>query len=345
MPANLSVPDMNVVIRGLSRGGQPMGALSFAVRNGPQGLQAGPIEGQFAGLRFLPEHDNRVRWDDTVTAIDWRLGFVDLAETLARFEYEPVLETSGGEIEAELSWPGGPTDFGLAAAQGTLHLAARDGRFLEAPTGAGGALRVVGILNLAEIVSRLSLSHMFESGIPFRTLETDVALRDGVLDVGLLEVVGASSRFQFAGSSAIEAQTLSGELVVTLPVANNLPWVAALAAGPAVAAGVFVVSRVFEKQVDQLSSAVYQVGGSWEEPEVNLSRIFDVAEDPPVSRTTASRTTGSRTTDSPATESGPDDSDSRDQTPAELKATEVATDAEGADSPAVVPDEGEAQRR
>ncbi len=62
---------------------------------------------------------------------------------------------------------------------------------------------------------------------------------------------------------------------MTLPVANNLPWVAALAAGPAVAAGVFVVSKVFEKQVDQLSSAVYQIGGTWDDPQVNFSRLFD----------------------------------------------------------------------
>ena len=68
---------------------------------------------------------------------------------------------------------------------------------------------------------------------------------------------------------------IDGELVVTLPVANNLPWVAALAGGPAVAAGVFVVSKVFEKQVSRLSSAVYGVTGDIQSPEVEFRRLFD----------------------------------------------------------------------
>lgn len=136
------------------------------------------------------------------------------------------------------------------------------------------------IVNLAEIVSRLSLSHMFESGIPFRSITGEVALHTGTLEVAALDVKGLSSGFQFSGLSSIDERDLDGELVVTLPVANNLPWVAALAAGLPVAAGVFVVSRVFEKQFNQLSSAVYEVGGSWDDPTVDFSRIFDVEQQP-----------------------------------------------------------------
>jgi uncharacterized protein YhdP len=42
-----------------------------------------------------------------------------------------------------------------------------------------------------------------------------------------------------------------------------------------VAAGVYVVSQVFNKQVNQLSSAVYTIGGTWNDPEVSFDRIFD----------------------------------------------------------------------
>jgi uncharacterized protein YhdP len=68
---------------------------------------------------------------------------------------------------------------------------------------------------------------------------------------------------------------VEGELVVTLPVANNLPWVAALTAGLPVAAGVFLLSKVFESQVNRLTSLVYAVGGSWDDPLVKFDRVFD----------------------------------------------------------------------
>jgi hypothetical protein len=88
-------------------------------------------------------------------------------------------------------------------------------------------------------------------------------------------VQGASSGFQFSGVTDLVSQTVEGELVVTLPVANNLPWVAALAAGLPIAAGVFVVSKVFQKQVDRFSSGVYKVSGPLEKPDVSFDRIFD----------------------------------------------------------------------
>ena len=90
-----------------------------------------------------------------------------------------------------------------------------------------------------------------------------------------LDVQGSASSFQFSGVSVVESRSLDGELVVTLPVANNLPWVAALAAGLPVAAGVFLLSKVFESQVNRLTSAVYTATGTWDDPQVKFDRIFD----------------------------------------------------------------------
>jgi hypothetical protein len=49
----------------------------------------------------------------------------------------------------------------------------------------------------------------------------------------------------------------------------------ALTAGLPVAAGIFVVSKVFQKQVNRFTSGVYRVSGPWDDPEVNFVRIFD----------------------------------------------------------------------
>ena len=93
-----------------------------------------------------------------------------------------------------------------------------------------------------------------------------------------MDVKGSSS-FRFSGVSDVAQRSLDGELVATLPVANNLPWVAALAGGLPVAAGVFVVSKVFEKQFNRLTSAVYSVDGSWDDPQVNFTHFVGVVID------------------------------------------------------------------
>jgi len=36
-----------------------------------------------------------------------------------------------------------------------------------------------------------------------------------------------------------------------------------------------VISQVFDKQMNRLSSAVYTISGTWDDPEVNFDRLFD----------------------------------------------------------------------
>ncbi|MGB2451100.1 MAG: AsmA-like C-terminal region-containing protein, partial [Porticoccaceae bacterium] len=64
------------------------------------------------------------------------------------------------------------------------------------------------------------------------------------------------------------------QLVATLPVATNLPWVVALMGGLPAAAGVYVTSKLVEKQVDRLSSISYKVSGPWDDVEVAVDKIF-----------------------------------------------------------------------
>ncbi|MEY3005982.1 MAG: hypothetical protein RI942_324, partial [Pseudomonadota bacterium] len=49
----------------------------------------------------------------------------------------------------------------------------------------------------------------------------------------------------------------------------------ALTGGLPAAAGVYVISKIFEKQVDKFSSAVYRISGTWQEPVLKFDRLFD----------------------------------------------------------------------
>ena len=274
----LEVPAMAVRVEGLQRDDQLLGELAFDLRSDGPNLHAEAITGELAGLQLLPEEPGRFSWRqgaDSRSSIEASPRFGNLAGTLEKFGYQNVIETDSGRFDVALEWPGAPQDFALEAASGSVRVDIREGHFPEVSAGASGTLRVVSILNLAEIVQQLSLSHMFESGIPFNTIEGEVVLQEGTIEVRDMAVQGSASSFQFSGVSEVASQSLDGELVVTLPVANNLPWVAALTAGLPVAAGVFVLSKLFESQVNRLTSLVYTTTGSWDEPVVKFDRVFD----------------------------------------------------------------------
>lgn len=276
---NLDIPAMDVRIDALQQSGRHFGELAFGLHSEFGVLTADTVTGELAGLRFDEASPGSLVWHQGVggrTELRASLAFGDLGATLEHFGYERIVKTESGTFELDVDWPAAPQAFALIDARGRLSVDLGSGSFPEAPGGAAGALRVVSILNLADIVRRLSMSHMFESGIPFESVRGDLLLANGILEVPALEVTGSSS-FQFSAVSDIEQQSIEGELVATLPVARNLPWIAALAANLPVAAGVYVASKVFDKQFNRLSSAVYRIDGTWDEPEVKFDRIFDDA--------------------------------------------------------------------
>jgi uncharacterized protein (TIGR02099 family) len=273
------LPVVGIEIANLFQSGRRMGALDFELQGQGEELIARRIAGELAGFNLPAENPGQLVWhhgDSPYTELQAKVQFADLGQNLAFFGYERIVETDHGEFDIGLRWPGAPQDFALSDAEGAMQVRIGRGSFLEATAGASGALRVVSILNLADIVRRLSLSNMFESGIPFDSVDGEIELGAGKLVVERMDVKGGS-RFQFSGVSDLESKTIDAEMVATLPVASNLPWIAALAASLPVAAGVYVISQVFDQQMSLLSSAVYTITGTWRDPELDFDRIFDDA--------------------------------------------------------------------
>lgn len=271
------IPVIEVDINNLVQSGKHLGHLELELAAQGMDVSVRNMTGELASLQLPAENPLQLTWHRgpaASTELAGSLQFADLGQTLEFFDYQRIVQTEQGSVEFGLRWPGAPQDFALSAAEGTMQIRIGHGSFLEATAGATGALRVVSILNLADIVRRLSVANMFESGIPFDSVDGELEVGDGQLQVVRMEVKGGSS-FRFTGGSDLKAQTIAAEMVATLPVASNLPWIAALAASLPVAAGVYVVSQVFDRQMSRLSSAVYTITGTWQDPDVNFDRIFD----------------------------------------------------------------------
>jgi len=211
------------------------------------------------------------------TRLHGEISFEDFGEVLASYQYQRIVETSAGSVKLDWRWPGNPGAFELVDTTGQMSIDVESGRFLKTSGAAEGTLRVVGILNLAEFVRRLSLdlSYAFESGIPFDSISGELDFDEGIVDVPKMDILGRTSRFQFVGKADVQESSVDGELVATLPIASNLPWIAALVSGLPAAVAVYVISKLFTKQFDQFSSAVYRVQGPWDDPAVDFQRIFD----------------------------------------------------------------------
>lgn len=275
-PPDLTAP-INVVIANLQRDGKPLGAASFNLRSDGQQLDVTQLRGRLANVFFEPE--SSLQWlardgqQQTRLNLDTRLG--DVGDTLDQLSSPRILETRRGTLQAEMIWADTPLAPDLTATQGSIDLVLREGSFLPVPNQATGALRILSLLNLAGLVQRANINQLFEPGVTFDRASGRIELNDGQINIPGFSIDGSGGTFLFDSTIDLLSETIDGELVVTLPLAKNIPWVAALAGGLPIAAGAYILSRVFEDQVAQLSSGVYSVTGDLEKPQVQFERIFD----------------------------------------------------------------------
>lgn len=261
---------------------EAVGELSFIMSSDQQGLLVEQLVGNFRGIRIgTSETPAMLRWYRQHgldhTAVRAPLTFDNLGDVLKRWHYEDIIVTEHGEIDLALSWPGRPNEGSLSQATGYITLSMDDGRFLKTSEAAEGALKVVSIMNFANLVRRLQLdfSDLYDKGIHFDQLHGEFELEDAQLSITKpLLITSPSSRFQLQGSTDVETQQLDMTMIATLPVAGNLPWVAGLAIGWPVAAGALVASQLFKKQIDRFSSVVYNVGGTWDNPQLDFKQFY-----------------------------------------------------------------------
>jgi uncharacterized protein YhdP len=160
---------------------------------------------------------------------------------------------------------------------GSVEISLEDGSFLPVSGGATGVVRLFGLLNLAGLVERANVNQLFEPGVAFATAQGQLAFSTGVLAIPDFSIDGPGGAFSFSSDIDLKTDAIEGELIVTLPLIDNIPWVAALAGGLPLAAGAYLMSKIFEDQVKSLSSGVYDVTGSLSDPEVKFVRLFDAS--------------------------------------------------------------------
>ncbi|MEX2130687.1 MAG: AsmA-like C-terminal region-containing protein, partial [Pseudohongiellaceae bacterium] len=255
-----------------------------------EGAEFTDLAGNFRGLQLgLPGNEPpRFRWQyDGSQHHSYLTGIVtarDLADVLSNNGYAASLESSSARFDASLDWPGSPAYFSAAGLSGQVQLAVRDGRFLQRG-GGSGALKLISILNFDAIMRRARFSDdLLRRGLAYDDITGDLTLQNGIVTINdRLIISGPSSVYQITGQLDLVQQTINGEMYLTLPLSDNIPWLGLLTANIPLAIGAYLFERIFGEQMDNLTSAQYTLIGPWE----GLEPQFKEAFGSPKSATTA----------------------------------------------------------
>ncbi len=281
-----------------SVGPESYGSWSFHLSPNENAVNLSHIFGSIRGMQVEggePGSGATMRWSQAEgqhrSQFLGQVKMGNLSDAMAEWGQPRLLESKRALLDADLSWLGSPANFGLTTMSGLLDVDVEKGRFNRgAGVDGNPLLRLMGLLNFDTLVRRLKLdfSDVVNSGMAYDSIQSKMNFEAGNLYlVEPLSVLTPSSKMQLAGTINLIDETLDASLVATLPVGNNIAFWAAFAAGLPAAAGVYVASKIFEKQIDQLSSLSYSLKGTWAEPELKFQRMFDAKSAKKTGETTA----------------------------------------------------------
>ena len=282
-PALADFPAIDVSIDSLWWKKQDYGEWQFDLRASDKYLSLDNLQASVKYMKLLGMDKDRayLRWslgEYGRTEFNGRFVGENLADVLKAWGYSQEITSHSATFDVDVAWQGVPTDFSFDKVIGNARLEWKDGSFADVGSSQSSALKVVGFFNLSLLVKRLQLdfSDLSSKGLAYDSVEGQVFFDEGVLMLkDELYVKAPSSEIQLKGWADLNTDRVDMAMGVSLPLATNLPWVVALAAGLPAAAGVFIVSKLLKKQVSTLFSAVYKVQGDLNEPRVEFVRLFD----------------------------------------------------------------------
>ena len=283
-----------------SIGSRSYGSWSFSLNPNEQGASFDDLVFDFRGLRLGMEgpYVDGTEVDEYAArfapSFTWNFSGVehsssltgiiyadDMADVLTSNGYAASIESEDAIFFADISWAGSPAYFAGSRLSGEIDLDIDNGRFQQG-SGGQGALRLISILNFDAIMRRARLSDdLVRTGFAYDEIEAQLTLRDGQVEIeDRLVISGPSSLYQITGELDLREETITGEMFVTLPFSDNIPWLGLLTANLPLAVGAYLFDQIFGDQVDSLTSAVYTLSGPWEELEPEFKQAFGSPDSP-----------------------------------------------------------------
>ncbi len=275
----------DVTLQQVYLGEEDYGTWSFKVRPVERGAMAFDIFGQSKPLNLKGEAGRGAEliWlthgQDHRTHFSGEFQAPNIGKVLTDFFGEPFLTSKSASLHADLQWSAEPDRLSLSAVQGVVDLSFQRGRFIRgASAGENPLLKLIGLLNFDTLARRLRLdfSDLNPEGMAYESVKGQMVFTGGTIEMKTpLYVDTPSSQLLWVGEIDLREQQVDAQLVATLPIAGNLALAAALTGGLPTAITVFLLGKVFKKQVDKASSLRYDVEGDWNNPKVKFDKVFE----------------------------------------------------------------------
>ena len=177
-----------------------------------------------------------------------------------------VIESDDASFNLNLKWDEVPKKQEVLFAEGDIDLLIMDGVMNTKESVPGKALS---IFSFSQLPKRflLNFEDVLDTGLVFDYIKGDVLLKDRTAFTCNLSLNTKTVDVLIIGASDLEQRTYDQTMIVDPDVSDILTGGAAVLAGPAAAASMFLLSKILSRP-EESALSYFNVKGAWKKPEI-----------------------------------------------------------------------------
>jgi len=264
----LLMPEIKVKAKNFSYNRKHFGALNVVASKIDTGLHLD----QFS----MNTKDTRIsatgNWTEVdkkqLSQFDIRVETSHAGRTIKSWGFADAFGSGRGSVNILANWPGKPSDFSFDIATGNMDVNIQDASLLDFEL---GAAKMVGLFLPRRLL--LDFRDVFNKGMHFDSIKGRYKIEDGNAFTTDFNLDGPVADIQMAGRIGLVDEDYDQLVTVNRRlVGDSISTLAALATNPIVnpllAAQIYALKKLFEKQIDDILSVQYTIKGSWESPKI-----------------------------------------------------------------------------
>ena len=197
------------------------------------------------------------------TSLSGEVSLNSIEYELKQLAFDSIIRDSGGKVDFNVNWQGGPHNFDLANLNGKYKAKLDDGYLAEVPDTA----RILSVLSLESLVRKLKLDFrdIFSDGMFYKDIKGDYTIEQGVLRTANTKMNGTAGNLVIKGSTNLVSGEIDYQLSYKPNLTSSLPvlaWIATL--NPVTFLAGIAIDQVIKSQV--VSELNFALTGTVAEP-------------------------------------------------------------------------------
>ena len=191
---------------------------------------------------------------------------IDIEHLQSTVGLSDVIESNDASFDLNLKWNEVPRKQEVLFAEGKIQLLIMDGVINTRESVPGKALS---IFSFSQLPKRflLNFEDVLDEGLVFDYIKGDVLLRERTALTCNLSLNTKTVDVLIVGASDLQQRTYDQMMIVDPDVSDILTGGAAVLAGPAAAASMFLLSRILSRP-DEDKLSYFDVSGEWKNPQI-----------------------------------------------------------------------------